>query len=94
MTIAIHKFVVSSRGDSVSIPMGATLLDAQEQNGCLVLWALVDPKEACGSYRTAVVLTGEMVDDTRLTGLLYFRTVQCGQFVLHLFMDERLRRAS
>lgn len=92
MSAVIHKFQMTPGCTSLAIPLNSLLLDAQNQNGCLVVWAAVDPKEE-GLCKARVVMTGEALDNPLLKGLSYFRTVQCG-LVLHLYMDDRLRRAS
>lgn len=67
----------------LDIPSGATLLDAQFQNGQLVLWALCSQTEEMG--KRAIYIRGTGNKFTHILGENYLKSVQEGNFVWHIF---------
>jgi hypothetical protein len=87
---AIWKYpLVITDTQSVWMPAGAELLTAQEQNGMLCLWALVNPTAELRQHAIYVVGTG---NPTYMDAADYVGTVQMagGMLVWHVFA-ERLR---
>ncbi len=58
----------------LKMPFGARCLDVQVQNGCLVLWALVDPEATLVRQSFSCVGTGHPFDHDDL--MTYIATVQ------------------
>lgn len=65
----------------VELPIARKILGIQIQDGCPVIWALVDPASKTESKTFRFVWTGEPVE---LLGP-YVGTVQLGGLVWHLF---------
>lgn len=83
----IHKVPLEIAAEQiVALPIGAGLLDCQNQDGELMLWYTFDvayasePAEEVTFY---VIGTGHSYPDT-LPGK-YFRTVQIGRLVWHVY---------
>lgn len=83
----IHKFPLKITDlQSVTMPKGALILDAQFQNGTLCLWAEVDPNETFRpARRFEIIGTGNPIPDG---SRIHIATVQEAGFVWHVF--ERL----
>jgi hypothetical protein len=81
----IFKYELHSTG-LVRIQMheGANVLSVQNQNGTLVLWAVVDITAPKVEYEFYVAMTGALLPNEKL---LYHGTAQSqhGSFVLHVF---------
>ena len=70
---------------SVSMPKYSKLLSAQEQNGKLVVWAVIlDPGKPLESRRFFIAPTGETLPD-ECPFMNFFATVQVGALVFHVF---------
>jgi len=82
---AVWKYVLPETGEfNLSMPEGAHILSVQTQQGCPVLWALVNPEEARKERYFRIVLTGHQLDSL---ALVYHGTFQLlgDTFVGHLF---------
>jgi hypothetical protein len=81
--MTIYKYVLTPDHETVPLPKGARVLDAQMQDGSITLWALVDPQEResvprrFGVYATGG--PGPGVRDTHVATILH------GGFVWHVF---------
>ena len=75
----------------VDIPMGAIILSAQNQNGQVCVWALVDPTHPPLSRTFRIYGTGNPCDVT-LGKSTFIDTVQTmgGRLVWHVFVDNAL----
>jgi hypothetical protein len=69
---------------TVMMPRGAVVIAAQEQDGRICLWAIVDPKANLTSRMFAIVGTG-MPLPSQMGHLLHLATVQLDRFVWHVF---------
>lgn len=99
----IHKFELKQGMNKVTMSREYRILDVQNQNENLVLWAIVDPNDpAPGECIFEVYMTGESLTqqwfDKRLDwsewdrsrdSMKYIGTVQFdkGAFVLHVFQN-------
>lgn len=74
----------------VMIPWCDRFLSVQEQNGQLVLWAMVNPTFSVLSTRVRIVGTGHDASDVITSGLTYVGTVQMKDdaLVWHVFIDS------
>lgn len=89
---AISKYRITSRDFRAEMPIGAEVLGVQNQNGWLVLWAIVDPRADKETRVFRVYPTGSETLDDRPRK--YVGTVQMldglDPIVWHVF-DETLR---
>lgn len=69
---------------TLPLPLGAQILDVQEQNGGLVLWALLDPGNPPEDRKIYLAFTG----DTIPTATEYLTTVQFEGLVYHVFLPQ------
>ena len=70
----------------IAVPKGAKVLDAQEQHGGICLWVLLDDAVATTeTVRAYVCGTGHRCDAP--SAARYFRTVQMGPYVWHLWLQ-------
>ena len=83
MTLTIWKWMLQPV-TTISMPVGAQILTAQEQGSGVALWALVDPGAQKHNRTFSVYATGQTHHDN--PGL-YIGTVQVqgGAIVLHVF---------
>jgi hypothetical protein len=85
MSYSIHKQVLSNR--KIYLSYGSKLLDVQYQNGDLTLWYLT-PLSAISDedvYEFHTFGTGWTISDGQVNSLTYFKTIQDGTFVWHIF---------
>jgi hypothetical protein len=84
----ICKYKLSSGFTSIGMPIGANVVSAGEQNGQLVIWAIVDPENGEEPRTFVMLLTGErLVPRDRLA---FIDTVQMDiGDVIHVF--EKLK---
>ncbi len=86
--MVIYKYNIDG-GGRVLLPQGALILDIQYQQDVLMLWALVDPEKP-GENRSFVVFgTGWTLSADH--SYKYWKTIQQGAFVWHIFevIDNR-----
>lgn len=71
---------------SLNMPKGAKILTAQEQNGTMVMWALVNPENKPEKRNFLSLGTGNPISYSQKR-LAYITTVQEneGEYVWHLF---------
>lgn len=83
--VMIHKHSIHSVNEMVTIimPYGARILHAADQDGRLVVWAMVDPPQV--PQRRRLVLLGTGFDVPPKCD--YVNTFQSGEFVWHLFVE-------
>lgn len=84
----IYKYEIK---ETVCIPVGSIILDAQMQRGVPVLWAIVyDPKQlGKRTLKFKVLPTGGEFDSDYLSGYNHFGTLQDNAgFVWHYFVKE------
>lgn len=67
---------------TVMLPAGSRVLCAQNQDGSLMLWAMVDDKHGPDPRKFVVVATGQYFDESKTQ---YIGTVQIGVLVWHVF---------
>lgn len=72
---------------TVQMPTGAQILTAQMQGQTICLWALVDcePELPKQNREIEIIGTGTIIIEAPRH---YIATVQCGQWVWHLFERE------
>lgn len=87
MPLTIYKYPLEQSTTTLSLPVGAKVLDVQLQDRRLHLWACVDLAGAHVDRRFLVFGTGHGVPD----GLQYIATVQDGPYVWHVFEEVPLK---
>lgn len=86
----IYKYQLHVIGkQTVSVPVGARILTAQDQGGCICLWAECPQVEDMELREITVVGTGH---DDLPSGLRYVATVQIGVFVWHVYEGSSNQR--
>jgi hypothetical protein len=82
----VYKYHLEVRREShVWMPVRATPLSVQIQNGRLTLWAVVDPKSVLSDHAFYIINTGgEMTGREKR----FISTVEAGEFVWHIFDSE------
>jgi hypothetical protein len=75
--------------NTVYMPEKYELLDIQNQNGTVCLWAIVDSMATKVAHVFCVIGTG-FGDDVLENGSKYLRTVQYREFVWHIFESGTL----
>lgn len=75
-----YDLPLSPRQIVVGMPAGAKILSAQNQDGAIQLWAMVDPLAGAQERRFQIVGTGGEAPRGS-----YLATVQQGSFVWHIF---------
>jgi hypothetical protein len=79
----VYKYPLTLVGNQdVSMPVGAKILTAQEQDGCICLWAECPQVENVELREIIIVGTGH---DYLPSELQYIATVQIGAFVWHVY---------
>jgi len=74
----------------VYMPIGAEILDVQEQQDSICLWALVDSNEPLIKRKFRIFGTGRPVDlDDDEQTWKFIATVQSTPFVWHIFEDYK-----
>ena len=84
MARTICKYQLHPDNRCLWVPEGARFLQAGEQNGDIVVWALVDTEAPSFSRNVAVYGTGHEVPKDPGT---YLNTVFVGPLVFHVFVD-------
>ena len=86
MNRTIYKYRLDNvRRQVLELPRGHEVLKVDEQDGTLVLWALVDVDEPKERVVLWIFGTGFCVPESLV--LYHLGTVQMGQFVWHVFED-------
>lgn len=80
----IYRYDLPKINQALLVPEGAEFLQAGEQNGDVVVWALVDATATSVNRNVAVYGTGHEVPDN--PGV-YLNTVFVGSYVYHVFVD-------
>jgi hypothetical protein len=84
---AVYKYpLVIASMQTVELYSGASILDCQLQDNCIMMWCLVDPTR--GKFKTTIYIfaTGEPIDPWPLD---FIATVQRKGSVWHVFMEVR-----
>ena len=69
------------------MPVGSQLLKAHEQDGQIMLWALVPLGQTkLVDFEYQIVATGQKVDAETYVSMAYFDTVFVGSYVWHIFI--------
>ena len=79
----IHKFTMTSTEQAFQIPGAAKILSAQNQQGRICIWVLLDEGDEKVERIFKAFGTGQEID-----GVLekdFIGTIQVGEFVVHLF---------
>lgn len=84
MARTIYKYVLIPDKQFLQVPEGARFLQAGEQNGDVVVWALVDTEAPSEGRNVAVYGTGHEVP---AAPGVYLNTVFVGPLVFHVFVD-------
>ena len=72
----------------LKLPAGSRILHADNQNGQLCLWAIVDAAKECATpVEIKIVGTGQPINDLDRERDVYFKTVMSGYFVWHIFIS-------
>ena len=74
----------------VRLPIRSKIISVGNQNGRLVLWAMVDTSQT--EYDRSVIIkrTGNPIESEELTGYTYIGTVQIAWLVWHVFIGEAI----
>lgn len=81
----IYKYLINS-GEPITAPF-IKILDIQYQGDDLYMWAIVEPEsEDTSTVVPTIVGTGRPQSTFSTLGK-YFKTVQEGQYVWHIFLD-------
>ena len=79
----IHKFELAVIGEQIiSIPSSAIILDIQEQNGVICLWAELDDSDIKFDRNIYMTGTGQEIN---FVTIVYIATVQKGGLVWHFY---------
>lgn len=78
----IFKYEVK---EGVQIPQGYNILDIQTKDSVIYLWAIVDTEQPLVELDLKIIGTGWDLSLHNLNGYEYFRTVQEGFYVWHIF---------
>ena len=84
MARTVYKYELHPSKPVVPMPSGAQLLQAGEQAGGIVVWALVDPEAPLEDRWVSIYGTGHEVPED--PGV-YLNTVFVGPLVFHVFVD-------
>lgn len=84
-----YKIPFAPASTQLMIHRDAQLLDAQLQEGIIVLWARVDTENTPGPRIITSVMTGEQLTD-KTSFSKYIATVQYEGFVSHIFDDGEI----
>lgn len=81
----IHKYELEiTDHQTLSMPLGATILSVDQQAGTLYLWAEVDPTNPKSDRHFDVIGTGNPIS-TKAACRRFVGTVVIGAFVWHVF---------
>lgn len=84
----IYKYqLAASDSQGVAMPSGAQALYAAEQQGSIVLYALVNPSAALVSRTVHVVGTGHPADRVVFCQALGVVSLLGGQLMFHVFIE-------
>jgi hypothetical protein len=82
----VYKYTLQARDDNaVSMPVGATILSAQVQDGDIQIWALVDPDAKKETRYFGVAGTGHPIDDNFAGKFIGTVQMYQGALVFHVF---------
>lgn len=85
MSRAVWKFDLRLGANEIEMPRGAQILAVHEQQGCVRLWARVNPRDPVNVIRSFhVVGTGHPCGLGQYVG-----TAFCDPFVWHVFEGSR-----
>ena len=85
----IYKYALTLDAKQEIVAPIKKILDIQMQDGCPVLWALIDESEDEKTYQITMAGTGF---DTVTKADMYLGTVQMGMCVWHYFLSEVIER--
>ena len=86
MKRTIYKYYINNvRRQEVDLPQGFEILHVGQQDGNLVLWAMVDADAPTHKVPIMIFGTGHPVPEDSY--LYHIGTVQVGAFVWHIFED-------
>lgn len=89
----IWKYALELRDEQVlMLPEGGSILTVQMQGEVICLWAVVNPKAREIPVKFMIVGTGN--HGPNFEGLAYVGTVQERQFVWHVFVEPRAKKAA
>ena len=83
----IWKYPINPNA-TVSMPAGATIINAGMQNGVPHIWAMVDPSQPKEARNFLTIPTGQHFDDSGLQYIGTFHGVE-EWMVFHLFEEVR-----
>jgi hypothetical protein len=80
----IHKYHITPSVTSISMPVGAEIISVQIQQGCIAVWAEVDPIAPIEKVQFMVIGTGHPIEPVPRK---FIGTVQLhdGDLVLHVY---------
>ena len=87
----IHKYRIDiTREQEVLMPIGSTILSAENQDRCLCVWAMADPDAPPVTRRFLVIGTGHRFESGVIGGFQFVGTVlfDDGEFVWHVFASK------
>lgn len=85
----IYKYVLEVTDyQAIELPKGTKILDFQQQNGLICMWALVDTDKPKELRRFWIIGTGHPVPDGWDLSY-YLATVQVSGYVWHIFGDGK-----
>lgn len=84
----VWKFQVDPMAGTIAMPVGAQIISTEEQHGCIVLYALVEPDTKTEQRKVAVVGTGHWAPDWVSTKN-FIGTVKMmgGTLMFHVFAE-------
>lgn len=85
MTKQVYKYQLTHNVTKINMPATGTVLTVQLQGETVVVWVLVDPKEATKERHFEVVGTGQTFNFDDRFPPAYLGTVQFGDLVWHCF---------
>lgn len=80
----IFKYQLEALDNEVAMPIDSVILSVGEQNGEVVMWAMVNEASTAGIRKITVVGTGWGLKNS-MTRRHYLGTVQVGAYVWHVF---------
>ena len=84
----IYKYQLQVGKNTILLPEGSDILSVHEQNGKIMLWALIDTEaESMEGVKVNVFGTGEEIDDDDL--LIFIGTAHMSSgLVWHVFLGD------
>jgi hypothetical protein len=87
----IYKYSLAvAEVNTIHAPVGAVILDIQDQNGIMSMWMLLDETELANERRRFIIVgTGKEFKHPPKGRLVHVKSVQLRGFVWHIFEEKQ-----